>query len=64
MIHEHRGPWWNNMDRRKHFIRSPELLGNPTSSHVVAKQEELAKERMNFALLSICFILGKFFIMP
>jgi hypothetical protein len=34
------------------LIRPPELSGNPTSSHLVAKQEELAKE-MNLALRSI-----------
>jgi hypothetical protein len=35
------------------LIHPPELSGNPTSSHLVAKQEELAKEIMNLALQSI-----------
>jgi hypothetical protein len=35
------------------LIRPSELSGNPTSSHLVAKQEELMMEMMNFALRSI-----------
>jgi hypothetical protein len=46
-IHENVQPWWND-DREKHLIHAPELSGNPTSSHLVAKQEELVKE-MNLA---------------
>jgi hypothetical protein len=41
---------------RKLVIRPPELSGYLNSSHLVAKQEKLAKE-MNFALRSITFIL-------
>jgi hypothetical protein len=33
----------------KLLTRPPELSGNPTSSHIEAKQEELEKEMMNFA---------------
>jgi hypothetical protein len=29
--------------------RPPNLCGNPTSSHLVAKKEELAKEIIDFA---------------
>jgi hypothetical protein len=34
----------------------PELSGNPSSSRLVVKQEELMKE-MNFVLRSISFVL-------
>jgi hypothetical protein len=47
-IYEHENPWWN-INRGK-LIHSPDLLGKPTSSHLVAKQEELVKEIMNLAL--------------
>jgi hypothetical protein len=36
----------------KLLIRSPEISGNPTSSHLVEKQEELEEEN-NFAFQSI-----------
>jgi len=39
------------------LIHPPDLFGNPTSSHLIAKQEEQAKEMMNFAFQSISFIL-------
>jgi hypothetical protein len=32
----------------KLLIRPPELSGNPTNSHLAAKQEKLAKEIINF----------------
>jgi hypothetical protein len=35
----------------------PQLSVNPASSHLVAKQEELAKEMMNLALRTISIIL-------
>jgi hypothetical protein len=41
----------------KLLICPPELSGNPTSSYLVAKQEELVKEMMSLALQSILFIL-------
>jgi hypothetical protein len=40
----------------KFLICTPKLPGNQTSSHLVEKQEGLAKEMMNFALQSIAFI--------
>jgi hypothetical protein len=44
---------WRTMVERyrqdKLPIRPPELTGNPTSSHLVAKQEVLAKKIMNLA---------------
>jgi hypothetical protein len=36
VIYELGEPWWNDVDRGK-LIRSPELSGNPTSSHLAAK---------------------------
>jgi hypothetical protein len=39
--------------------RTPELSDKTTSSHLVAKQEELANEMMNFALRNIFFILRR-----
>jgi hypothetical protein len=48
IICEHGEPWRNDIDRGKLVIRPPELSGIPTSSYLVAKQEELAKE-MNSA---------------
>jgi hypothetical protein len=49
VIYEHGEQCWSNIDRGRLLIRPPELSGNHKSSHLVAKQEELAKE-MNFAL--------------
>jgi hypothetical protein len=37
------------MGRIKFLVRPPELSGNPTHSHLVTKQNELGKERINFA---------------
>jgi hypothetical protein len=42
VIYEQGEPWWNDTDRTKLLIHPPELSGNPTNSHLVAKQEELA----------------------
>jgi hypothetical protein len=53
VIYELGETWWNNMKRGKLKILPPELSDNPTSSHLVAKQEELAKEMMNLTLQSI-----------
>jgi hypothetical protein len=39
----------NDIDWGKLLIRPPELSSNPTGSHVVAKQEELAKEMLSLA---------------
>jgi hypothetical protein len=51
-IYGHEQAWWNNIERVKLLNRAPELSGNPTISHLVAKQEKLAKE-MNLALRNI-----------
>jgi hypothetical protein len=55
MIYEHGEPWWNNIDGGK-LIRPPELSGSATSSHLIAKQEELSKKMLNFTFQSISFI--------
>jgi hypothetical protein len=36
MLHEHGEPWWNDI-AEEHLIRPPELYGNPTICHLVAK---------------------------
>jgi hypothetical protein len=38
----------------KFLIHPPEISGNPTSNHLVAKQKKLAKEMIHLALQSIC----------
>jgi hypothetical protein len=48
-VYKHEEPWWNDTDRGKLLIRPLELSGNPSSSHITTKQNELAKEIMNFA---------------
>jgi hypothetical protein len=50
------GAGWNDIDRGNLLIRPPELSGNSTISHIVTKQEELAREIMNLALRSIIFL--------
>jgi hypothetical protein len=59
VIYEYEEPWWNDIDKGKFLIHPPELSDNPTSSHLVAKQEELAKKINNFTLQSISFILQR-----
>jgi hypothetical protein len=53
LIYEHVEPLWNDIDRERLLTPSPELSGNPTNSHQVAKHEELEKVMMNLALRSI-----------
>jgi hypothetical protein len=52
VMYEHGEPWWNDSDRGKLLIQPFELSDNHTNSHLVAKQEELAKET-NLALQNI-----------
>jgi hypothetical protein len=59
VTYEHGEPWWNYINRGELLICQPELSGNPTSSHLVAKQEELTKEITNLALRSISFHTSK-----
>jgi hypothetical protein len=59
MICEHGEPWRNHINRGNLLIRPPELSGNTNGSHLVAKQNYLAKEMMNLALRSILFILRR-----
>jgi hypothetical protein len=49
-VHEHEERGWNNVHWGKHLIRSTEVSGNPTNSHLAATQEKLEKEIMNFVL--------------
>jgi hypothetical protein len=48
MIFEHGGRWWDYIDRRKLLILQPGLSGNSISSDLEAKQDEIAKNIMNF----------------
>jgi hypothetical protein len=61
-IYEHREPRWNDIDRVKLQIRPPEFSLNSTNSHLVAKQEEVAKEIMNLVLWSIFVCTSKGFL--
>jgi hypothetical protein len=63
-MHEHGEPWWNDINRGKLLICPPGLSGNPTSSHSVAKQEELMKEIMNLAYEIFLSYFKGFFNMP
>jgi hypothetical protein len=54
VICEHREQWWNDTDRGKLLTHPQELSGIPTSSHLVAKQEELAVEIMTFPYEVVC----------
>jgi hypothetical protein len=56
VIYEHGELWLNNINKEKLLIRLQEPSGNHTNSHLVAKQDELAKEIINLALQSISFI--------
>jgi hypothetical protein len=47
VIYGHGEPWWNDINKEKLLIRLPALSGNPISSHLIAKQEDLVKEMMN-----------------
>jgi hypothetical protein len=58
VIYEYGEPRWNEIDRRKLQIHPPDLCGNHTHN-LVAKQEELTKELMNFALQRISFVLRR-----
>jgi hypothetical protein len=62
--YKHGEPWWKDIDRVKVVIRPPQLSGNPTSSHLVGKQEDLEKEIINFALRNISFVRRRVFSMP
>jgi hypothetical protein len=38
VIYEQVEPWWNDIDRENLVIRPSDISGNPTSSHIIAKQ--------------------------
>jgi hypothetical protein len=50
------------INRRKLLIHPPELSGNPTNSHLVANERNLAKEMMNLAFEISLFILHSDFL--
>jgi hypothetical protein len=53
VVYEHGELWWSDIDMRKLLLHPPELFVNATSSHLLAKLEELAKEIMDLGLRSI-----------
>jgi hypothetical protein len=67
-MYDHGEPWWNDIDQAKLLIRSTELWQfyqqNSTSSYLVAKQVDLARETMNLALQNICSYFEEIFNMP
>jgi hypothetical protein len=60
--YERREPWWNNVDMGKLLTRPLELSGKPTSSHLVAKQREVAKGTINLSLRIIFVHISKTYI--
>jgi hypothetical protein len=50
MICEYGERRWNDIDGGKPLIRPKELSGNPISSHLIAKQEEIAMKIMSVCL--------------
>jgi hypothetical protein len=63
VIYEYGEPWWNDIEREK-LIRPRELSGKPTSSHLLTKEEELAKEVINFASRNTLPYIDRCFNMP
>jgi hypothetical protein len=49
-MYERGEPWWNDIDRGKLLIRPTQLSGNPNSSYLVAKKEELTNKIIFFSL--------------
>jgi hypothetical protein len=43
VIFDNGEPYWNDIGRGKLLVRPPELSGNFTRSHLVAKRDELFK---------------------
>jgi hypothetical protein len=56
-IYEHAALWWNDIDRGSFLFVHQRSLWNHTSSHLLEKQEELAKEIINLAIQVSVFIL-------
>jgi hypothetical protein len=59
-IHEHREPWWNDIDRGK-LIRPSELPGNLSSRVISSKQEKRTKESWIWPCEVLLFIFSKWF---
>jgi hypothetical protein len=53
-------PRWNDVDKGQLPIRPPEVSGNATSSHVVAKQEELRRTSWIWSCAVSLFILRRY----
>jgi hypothetical protein len=64
VIYEHGEPWWNHIYRGKLLILSPELWQCYQLGHLVAKQEELAKEIVALAYEIYLSYFEGFFNMP
>jgi hypothetical protein len=50
VVYEHGELWWNDISRANFLFVHKSPSGCPSSSHLVAKQEKLAKEIINFSL--------------
>jgi hypothetical protein len=50
VIYEHGELWWDDTDSVKLMISLTELTGSSSSSHILLKPEEPAKEVMNLSL--------------
>jgi hypothetical protein len=50
VIYKNEEPWWNDISSGNLLICPPELSGNPTSSHQVAKKMEREKGNDELAL--------------
>jgi hypothetical protein len=59
VIRKHWEPWWNDIDMETPESYNRDLLQSYQQSHLVVKQEELAKGIMNFTLRSIFLHISK-----
>jgi hypothetical protein len=62
VTYEHREPWWNDIDNGKYDSSTWGPWQSYKHEHLVAKQEELAKEIMNLAFeVSLSILRSDFF---
>jgi hypothetical protein len=60
VMYEHGEPRWNDIDRERRLLILHESSLKPyQQTHVVAKEEDLAKEMMNLAVRSIFVLTSK-----
>jgi hypothetical protein len=65
VIYEPQEPWWNENGREKLLIHPPEVSDNPTSSHLIAKQDEMGEGNDEIGLTKyICPYFEVIFNMP